>query len=612
MYMPRSHLENRWPDELNDNVGSLAGDPVHARARQFVAPRGAAVVYDSRLWHRRCDERNHSGKDRVNVLHAIARGGVCKPMIDMTVEAAAFLASTIPAEITARELRDVRRLVVLGAEVGLDDADGLLVDARVLVVLQVLELLDAVGLVDEVRRGHAAEVAHLEDRLERVERDGDDLRLRRREERAERLDDAVLHEREHVVLVPPAQDIGHDPRRLLLHVPVARVELVHDELEERRVRRDRGDLRRRARGDVGHEPARLLADGLARRREQRGDVREHARVERGLRLRVVARDDVAERPERGRHDLVRRVAEQGAQGRRRAVVDDALDARLVAVAQVRQRPARVHERVDVVGPEQADQDGDRRREARDVGLGRAAAQVRQGPRRVAQEARRRGILEVRDERLERARGEHGVAALRRVAGDVAEAPDALLADVAVGRLHELDHRGHDARVDDGLRLVRRRDVRQRPGRLELELGHGVVREEPREDGHDARGEDGVDGRLRLDAQELAPAPRRRDDDRRVLRLDLVEEPRHVRDRRPLRRGRVARVRLRREHGRDVALERAPLREALLALVLPDLQRRVLAAAPRGIEVAPLLVLVAPVQLVHVLSHGCEREGGGGV
>ena len=112
MYMPRSHLENRWPDELNDNVGSLAGDPVHARARQFVAPRGAAVVYDSRLWHRRCDERNHSGKDRVNVLHAIARGGVCKPMIDMTVEAAAFLASTIPAEITARELRDVRRLVV--------------------------------------------------------------------------------------------------------------------------------------------------------------------------------------------------------------------------------------------------------------------------------------------------------------------------------------------------------------------------------------------------------------------------------------------------------------------------------------------------------------------
>ena len=31
---------------------------------------------------------------------------------------------------------------------------------------------------------------------------------------------------------------------------------------------------------------------------------------------------------------------------------------------------------------------------------------------------------LRDERLERARGEHGVAALRRVAGDVAEAPDA--------------------------------------------------------------------------------------------------------------------------------------------------------------------------------------------
>ena len=68
---------------------------------------------------RRCDERNHSGKDRVNVLHAVARGGVCKPMIDMTVEAAAFLASTIPAEITARELRDVRRLVVDAHVVGI-------------------------------------------------------------------------------------------------------------------------------------------------------------------------------------------------------------------------------------------------------------------------------------------------------------------------------------------------------------------------------------------------------------------------------------------------------------------------------------------------------------
>ena len=73
--------------------------------------RGAGVVYDSRLWHRRCDECNASGRDRVNVLHAIAKKGCCQPMISMRVEAAAVLASTVPAEISPRELRDLRRLV---------------------------------------------------------------------------------------------------------------------------------------------------------------------------------------------------------------------------------------------------------------------------------------------------------------------------------------------------------------------------------------------------------------------------------------------------------------------------------------------------------------------
>jgi long-chain acyl-CoA synthetase len=61
--------------------------------------------------------------------------------------------------------------------------------------------------------------------------------------------------------------------------------------------------------------------------------------------------------------------------------------------------------------------------------------------------------ELREQRHERARLQREVAALGRVARDVAERPHGLLAHVVVGRVEQLRHLGHDARFHAGLNVL---------------------------------------------------------------------------------------------------------------------------------------------------------------
>ena len=114
----------------------------------------------------------------------------------------------------------------------------------------------------------------------------------------------------------------------------------------------------------------------------------------------------------------------------------------------------------------------------------------------------RQLLEQRREHLVR---EDEVASLGRVARDVAERPNSLLAHVIVRRHEELHEIGHRAVGDHHARVLRRArgNVRERPSRLELE--HRIVGalQELHEARYHARRDHLRDWRRALDAEQLA-------------------------------------------------------------------------------------------------------------
>jgi hypothetical protein len=99
----------------------------------------------------------------------------------------------------------------------------------------------------------------------------------------------------------------------------------------------------------------------------------------------------------------------------------------------------------------------------------APAEVGEGPGRIAEHAELVVLVEKREQRSERALGEDVIAALWAVAGDVAERPDRLFADIEDRIREEFDEYGHGAGIDDDLGVLRctRGDVGERPSRFEL-------------------------------------------------------------------------------------------------------------------------------------------------
>ncbi|KAH8083410.1 dioxygenase [Aureococcus anophagefferens] len=123
LYFPASHRRNRWPTELNRGATG-SSDPMHANKRQFLAPAGSAVLYDSRTWHRRPDELNVSGEARVNVLLAFSHKWM-RPMIPYGDEAANLRGGgALLGSLTRRE-RDCALLLFGGPDDGGDDDVGI-------------------------------------------------------------------------------------------------------------------------------------------------------------------------------------------------------------------------------------------------------------------------------------------------------------------------------------------------------------------------------------------------------------------------------------------------------------------------------------------------------
>jgi ectoine hydroxylase-related dioxygenase (phytanoyl-CoA dioxygenase family) len=62
------------------------------------APAGAALIYDSRTWHRACPELNVSGEDRLAILNAVCPAWV-RSMVDKQPGTKHYRASNMAAQL---------------------------------------------------------------------------------------------------------------------------------------------------------------------------------------------------------------------------------------------------------------------------------------------------------------------------------------------------------------------------------------------------------------------------------------------------------------------------------------------------------------------------------
>ena len=108
-YVPGSHLSRTRPPRDFNVGGTRMGHGLHAGVRQWLAPAGAAIIYDARMWHRACNELNASGRDRSAILNAVAPSWV-RPMMDKTALAGAFPGSPAADGLNERERAEIERL----------------------------------------------------------------------------------------------------------------------------------------------------------------------------------------------------------------------------------------------------------------------------------------------------------------------------------------------------------------------------------------------------------------------------------------------------------------------------------------------------------------------
>jgi hypothetical protein len=108
-YLPGSHHKLHWPPAEFNQGGTRLGEGLHKDVEHIQAPAGSAVLYDSRTWHRRCDESNISGKDRIAILNAVTPSWVL-PMSDKTPAGIKYKSSDIFNQISEREQQDIDRL----------------------------------------------------------------------------------------------------------------------------------------------------------------------------------------------------------------------------------------------------------------------------------------------------------------------------------------------------------------------------------------------------------------------------------------------------------------------------------------------------------------------
>jgi ectoine hydroxylase-related dioxygenase (phytanoyl-CoA dioxygenase family) len=108
-YLPDSSALRQWPTVAFNTGGTHMGKGVHRDVKQMTAPGGSALIYDSRTWHRACEELNASGEDRVAILNAVTPAWVL-PMTDKQPATDRYNDSPTADMLTERERQDIDRL----------------------------------------------------------------------------------------------------------------------------------------------------------------------------------------------------------------------------------------------------------------------------------------------------------------------------------------------------------------------------------------------------------------------------------------------------------------------------------------------------------------------
>jgi ectoine hydroxylase-related dioxygenase (phytanoyl-CoA dioxygenase family) len=108
-YVPGSHLERQFVSEAFNLGGTRAGTHPHERVQHMLAPAGAALIYDARIWHRACVELNASGEDRLAILNAVNPSWVL-PMADREAGKEAFLVSGMAQQLSPRVIKEITAL----------------------------------------------------------------------------------------------------------------------------------------------------------------------------------------------------------------------------------------------------------------------------------------------------------------------------------------------------------------------------------------------------------------------------------------------------------------------------------------------------------------------
>ena len=251
---------------------------------------------------------------------------------------ALLLAAKAKLESVGRNVGNHILVVLLSRKVGLEDADGLLVDFLVGVIVEGLELLNATKLLNLrgilVHLGLArVAVADTEKVVEGLEGNEHDAGLRRLEEVEQRFNEALVDHVADLFRRATRSGVGQGPRSLLLDVEVARLEELNKAGDDACL--DDGlDLRAVAGSDVGDGPAGLLADALLARGEESEEAREDGDIDDNLSLDVVASDHVTNGAEGGRLDGEALVEEELDHAAGNTVLNHSLDALVGAVGHV--------------------------------------------------------------------------------------------------------------------------------------------------------------------------------------------------------------------------------------------------------------------------------------
>lgn len=402
-------------------------------------------------------------------------------------------------------------LPVLCLEVAVQDLHRAVVDALLLVRLQLLNLVQPAAVlhngaegVDLVGVANRLRLPDLEDVLQALKSHGDYARVEGGEQVAQRRDAAGVHKKLDLLGSASGCGVADSPRRFLLDVKFRVLQQLYQRRDDAGVHH-RTDLVLSACGDVGYSPARFLLYGLLLRGgEQAQEADESSHIDHDLRLLVVARHNIAHRPQRRHQHRSLVMRQQLHQATADSGIDDVLDAVVGPIRQVRQCPACVRQHLVVLHLNQPCQRGERLLHHCKIGLRLAPTEVGEGPRGVAHHADLDLLLQLLQQRLQRAGVEHHVAALGRVPCNVAQRPHSLLSNVVMRRPQQVHEYGHGSMVHHhtGMLAGARGYVGQRPGCFKLQLPIVLLLEKLHKAGDDPMPDDLLDWRVLLNREYL--------------------------------------------------------------------------------------------------------------